>query len=72
MNFPAPVGEAELARREGRDYEPASVLLERIRAERASQGEKSNQKRKVSKKMKSGHTESGDLARLSATNNKLP
>ncbi len=28
--------EAELARREGRDYEPASVLLERIRAERAS------------------------------------
>ena len=24
--------EAELARREGRDYEPASVLLERIRA----------------------------------------
>jgi type I restriction enzyme, S subunit len=27
--------EAELARREGREYEPASVLLERIRAERA-------------------------------------
>ena len=27
--------EAELARREGRDYEPASVLLERIRAEQA-------------------------------------
>jgi len=27
--------EAELARREGRSYEPASVLLERIRAERA-------------------------------------
>ncbi len=26
--------EAELARREGRDYEPASALLERIRAER--------------------------------------
>lgn len=26
--------EAELARREGRDYEPASVLLERIRTER--------------------------------------
>jgi len=26
--------EAELARAEGRDYEPASVLLERIRAER--------------------------------------
>jgi type I restriction enzyme, S subunit len=28
--------EAELARREGRDYEPASALLERIRAERAA------------------------------------
>ncbi len=27
--------EAELARQEGRDYEPAAVLLERIRAERA-------------------------------------
>jgi len=26
--------EAELARREGREYEPASVLLERIRRER--------------------------------------
>ena len=26
--------EAELARREGRDYEPAAVLLERIRSER--------------------------------------
>ena len=29
--------EAELARLEGRDYEPASVLLERIRQERAQQ-----------------------------------
>ncbi len=29
--------EAELARREGRDYEPASVLLERIRAQRAAE-----------------------------------
>jgi type I restriction enzyme, S subunit len=28
--------EAELARREGRDYEPASALLERVRAERAA------------------------------------
>jgi type I restriction enzyme S subunit len=28
--------EAELARREGRDYEPASALLERIKAEKAS------------------------------------
>lgn len=33
--------EAELARQEGRDYEPASVLLERIRAEReANPGKK--------------------------------
>jgi type I restriction enzyme S subunit len=30
--------EAELARAEGRDYEPASVLLERIRAERTNAG----------------------------------
>lgn len=28
--------EAELARREGREYEPASVLLERIKSEKAS------------------------------------
>jgi tRNA U34 5-methylaminomethyl-2-thiouridine-forming methyltransferase MnmC len=28
--------EAELARAEGRDYEPASVLLDRVRTERAS------------------------------------
>src|SRR3989442_4080518 len=31
--------EAELARREGRDYEPASVLLARIQAEREARGE---------------------------------
>jgi len=31
--------EAELARQEGRDYEPASVLLERIRAERVAAGD---------------------------------
>jgi type I restriction enzyme, S subunit len=30
--------EAELARQEGRDYEPASVLLERIRAHRNGAG----------------------------------
>jgi type I restriction enzyme S subunit len=29
--------EAELARREGREYEPASVLLERIKGEREAQ-----------------------------------
>jgi type I restriction enzyme S subunit len=28
--------EADLARRDGRDYEPASALLDRIRAERAA------------------------------------
>lgn len=41
--------EAELARREGRDYEPASVLLERIRQNRAQQQQesaKSNTRRK--------------------------
>ena len=31
--------EAELARREGREYEPASVLVERIKAERAAQSQ---------------------------------
>jgi hypothetical protein len=31
--------EAELARQEGRDYEPASVLLARISANRAAQGD---------------------------------
>jgi type I restriction enzyme, S subunit len=30
--------EAELARREGRQYEPASVLLERIRAQHEAGG----------------------------------
>ncbi len=38
--------EAELARREGRDYEPASVLLERVRAEREVSGEDGKAKRK--------------------------
>jgi type I restriction enzyme, S subunit len=33
--------EAELARREGRDYEPAFVLLERVRQEGAQQQQKS-------------------------------
>jgi type I restriction enzyme S subunit len=37
--------EAELARREGRDYEPASALLERIRAERASSASPGRQKK---------------------------
>lgn len=32
--------EADLARREGRDYEPASVLLERITAERETASKK--------------------------------
>ena len=38
--------EAELARREGRDYEPASVLLAKIRTERADKNDKpANQRR---------------------------
>lgn len=39
--------EAELARREGRDYEPASVLLERIRAERANNNSYERPRRKT-------------------------
>jgi type I restriction enzyme S subunit len=39
--------EAELARREGRDYEPASVLLERIRAEREANAGKKRGKKKT-------------------------
>jgi hypothetical protein len=34
--------EAELARQEGRDYEPASLLLERIRAARVAAASDSN------------------------------
>jgi len=41
--------EAKLARQEGRDYEPASVLLERIKAERAAQ-EPAKKRRKTSSK----------------------
>ena len=42
--------EAELARREGRHFEPASVLLERIRAERANQAKSpAASKRKLKK-----------------------
>ena len=37
--------EAELARRQGRDYEPASVLLERIRAERPRRSDSPRPKR---------------------------
>ena len=37
--------EAELARQEARDYEPASVLLERIRAEREAQADKPKTRR---------------------------
>lgn len=39
--------EAELARIEGREYEPASALLERIRKERESQGETKPRMRKI-------------------------
>ena len=42
--------EAELARREGRDYEPASVLLDRIRAEREAADAQPKRKRAASPK----------------------
>jgi type I restriction enzyme S subunit len=42
---------AELPRRQGRDYEPASVLLERIRAEReAADGQPSRLPKRIGKK----------------------
>jgi hypothetical protein len=41
--------EAELARQEGRDYEPASVLLERIRNECSVNGHLGRQERAKSK-----------------------
>lgn len=46
--------EAELARREGRDYETASVLLDRIRAQKAGQAKTpSNPKRRLNLGMES-------------------
>lgn len=39
--------EAELARREGRDYEPASVLLERIKKEREKETKPNKRSRKL-------------------------
>jgi len=41
--------EAELARREGRDYEPAAVLVARIRAERGTATETARGKGKSKK-----------------------
>jgi len=38
--------EAELARQEGRDYEPASKLLKRIRSERQNQSTVIKEKRR--------------------------
>jgi type I restriction enzyme S subunit len=40
--------EAELARQEGRDYEPASALLARIRAARAANDEKPTRRTRAS------------------------
>jgi len=51
--------EAELARQEGRDYEPASVLLDRIRAAREASG---NEKRRKSEKTQS--LDASDLPEL--------
>jgi type I restriction enzyme S subunit len=42
--------EAELARREGRDYEPASVLLDRIRSERQGESEKPTNKQRTQRR----------------------
>jgi type I restriction enzyme S subunit len=39
--------EAELARREGREYEPASVLLERIKNEREKETKPNKRSRKL-------------------------
>ena len=36
--------EAELARREGREYEPAGVLLERVRARREGEQKKASER----------------------------
>jgi type I restriction enzyme, S subunit len=46
--------EAELARREGRSYEPASTLLARIRAERESSAGSSRERAKYSRPFKRG------------------
>jgi type I restriction enzyme S subunit len=42
--------EAELARQEGRDYEPASVLLERIRREREAQTDRKPRSKRSTRK----------------------
>ena len=42
--------EANLARREGRDYEPASVLLDRIRRERENQTASDSPRRAATKR----------------------
>ena len=44
--------EAELAQREGREYEPASVLLERIRKERESHASSKSERKRTRTKSK--------------------
>jgi len=51
--------EAELARREGRDYEPASVLLERIQAERAVRAEAHSVRQRPTINRQAHHTKPG-------------
>lgn len=41
------VAEAELARREGREYEPASVLLERIKKKREKETKTKQEKSQI-------------------------
>ena len=58
--------EAELARREGRDYEPAAVLLARIRAERMIREEEETTRRRPTSCPAFAWTPSSIRASLSA------
>ena len=57
--------EAELARREGRSYEPASVLLERIRTERHALGQVTGRRPRASRGVANvaGHVDPGRTVR---------
>lgn len=48
--------EAELARREGREYEPAAVLLERIKKEREAQTSSKQKRTRAQSARRVGHT----------------
>jgi len=61
--------EAELARAEGRDYEPASVLLERIRAQRKAEPGRNGSPRQRKARQKRQAPESDEAGRLQARAN---